>query len=284
MKGMPTTLNPICAPKGVEVFSKEQAQELFGFYLDTLKETNFDFFVFIPKGVQVDESLKFRFPANLHVYVSKNASLQVEIQPISSGEYTFDAFLEEGANLKRTYIAQDLETIILKSRYALHDFSQLHHISYTESVEKTQESIVASIVGQQADANLIGGWELSDRQTIDVKVLVEHKKGHSRSNQLFKGVVQQSAKSMFEGSIYVEKGAHKTESYQKNNNVVFDQAQAKTSPGIQVYHDDVKASHGATIAKPSKEDLFYLVSRGIDENRAKTLLKEAFLGEIKSMF
>lgn len=94
-------------------------------------------------------------------------------------------------------------------------------------------------------------------------------------------MVRESARSSFEGSIYVAKGADKTESFQKNSNVVFDHAQAKTSPGIQVFHDDVKASHGATVAKPSKEDQFYLLSRGFSEERAKEILIDSFLGEIK---
>ncbi len=238
-------------------------------------------FLFVPKGFKAEFFVSQ--PVALEVYLSKGSSLELKIAPEVDGAYNLVAYLEEDASLKRRYKGCKKSAMTLESRYTLKKGARLFHHSWTEAVDKTEEKIVATIEGEGVEVDLIGGWHLTDREMIHVNALVEHKAAYARSNQLFKGVIEESAFSSFEGSIYVAKGAHKTESFQRNNNCVFGAAQAKTAPGIQVFHDDVKASHGATIAKPSKEDLFYLVSRGISEERAKKLLIEAFLNEVRAL-
>jgi Fe-S cluster assembly protein SufD len=277
---MKAALNTNLIPLGLEFLSIEAAKKMFPLFFEG-RESDAEGFLFVPKNFSSKELLRISEPSKYEIYLSKGSELSWVVQPIQEGAFELRAYLEEGASIKRASIVEQKGAIQLKTHYIVKKSARVLHIGWVEAVGKTQETIVATIEGEGAEVDLRGGWHLCERETIGVNVLVEHKSPYARSNQLFKGVVLESARSSFEGSIYVAKGAHKTESFQKNNNVVFDQAQAKTSPGIQVYHDDVKASHGATVAKPSKEDEFYLLSRGFDQQRAKELLIESFLGEIK---
>ena len=267
-------------PQKVECFTMVEARSIFFDFFEN-HESEADYFVFFPKNFVSSEPVTIFLPGKYEIYCSKGVDASVVFEPTSAGCYSVRAHIEENASLKRLFVANQKGQIELSSEYILKKNGCLTHVSWIEAVQQTTESIKATILGEGAQADLIGGWHLTERETIRTQVLVEHRAPYARSNQLFKGVVEESARSWFEGSIYVAQGAHKTESFQKNNNVVFGRAQAKTLPGIQVYHDDVKASHGATIAKPSKEDLFYLLSRGINEDRAKEILIDSFLGEIK---
>lgn len=268
-------------PQGLEILCIEEAVKQFPLFFEG-KSNEADGFLFVPKNFRSKESIRITEPGKYEVYLSKGAELTWVVHPSRDGAFALKAFLEEGALLKRSTIVQKKGVIDLKTHYTAKNGARVIHVGWVEAVGKTLESVTASIEGEGAEVDLRGGWHLCERETFALSVLVEHKAPLARSNQLFKGVVRESARSSFEGSIYVSKGAHKTESFQKNNNIVFDHAQAKTSPGIQVFHDDVKASHGATVSKPSKEDQFYLLSRGFNEQRAKDMLIDAFLGEIKS--
>lgn len=268
-------------PEGLESHPFAEAVQLFPLYFKN-REVEAAEFIFVPKQFCSKEVVKIALPGKYEFYLSKNAELCCLVIPDCEGEFEIRAYLEEGASFQRATVSNKKTKLVFKSRYTAKKSAKILHAGWTQEVDKTEESIVATIEGEGAEVDLLGGWHLCDRETIKVDVLVEHKASYARSNQLFKGVVEESARSSFEGSIFVAKGAHKTESFQKNNNIVFDQAQARTSPGIQVFHYDVKATHGATIAKPSKEDQFYLLSRGFSESRAKALLIESFLGEIRN--
>ncbi len=267
-------------PKGLEIFSLKEAKELFPLFFEG-EPREVDGFLFVPKNFSSDETVRITEPGKYEVYLSKGAQLNWIFHPSREGAFELKAYLEDQAFLQRATAVEKKGIIELKTHYTVKKGARVLHVGWVEAVGKLVETVTASIEGERAEVDLRGGWHLCERETIGVSVLVEHKAPHARSNQLFKGVVKESARSSFEGSIYVAKGADKTESFQKNNNIVFDHAQAKTSPGIQVFHDDVKASHGATVARPSKEDQFYLTLRGFSQERAKEILIDSFLGEIK---
>ncbi len=112
-------------------------------------------------------------------------------------------------------------------------------------------------------------------------MLGEHLAPHCTSMQRYKGVLTGKAKSYFQGKIYVQKEAQKTESYQRNNNLLLsDQAEASSRPNLEIFADDVKASHGATVGKLEDEPLFYMKSRGISESDAKIFLVKGFCQEV----
>jgi Fe-S cluster assembly protein SufD len=110
---------------------------------------------------------------------------------------------------------------------------------------------------------------------------MEHAKPHCVSNELFKGVLDGKGESIFNGHILVAQDAQKTNAYQTNRNVILsDDADAFAKPFLEIYADDVRCSHGATIGQLDENALFYLRSRGLTLEKARSFLIHAFVGEV----
>ena len=135
--------------------------------------------------------------------------------------------------------------------------------------------------GEGAEASLAGGALLRGRQHADNTTEADHTVPHTNSNQVFRNVLDESAHSVFQGGVIVRQDAQKTDSSQSNRNLLLSQgAQADTKPELQIFADDVKCAHGATVGDLDKDALFYLQSRGIPTDEATALLIEAFIAEI----
>lgn len=130
--------------------------------------------------------------------------------------------------------------------------------------------------------NITTGLYLTDKgQHIDNYVYMDHAYPNCTSNQLFKGVLDDFATGVFNGKVMVRKDAQKTKAFQANNNILLtDDADIKTKPQLEIYADDVKCSHGATVGQLDQDALFYLRSRGIPKKEAKLLLMYAFAHDI----
>jgi Fe-S cluster assembly protein SufD len=128
---------------------------------------------------------------------------------------------------------------------------------------------------------LINGLFIGNgKQHLDNYMLVEHVKPHSESRQFYNGILDGQAHGVFHGRIIVHKDAQKTDAKQTNRNLLLsDDAQIDTKPQLEIYADDVKCTHGATIGQIEENALFYLRSRGIDEASARKLLLLAFANE-----
>ena len=138
-----------------------------------------------------------------------------------------------------------------------------------------------ALSGENADASIQGIWRLKNKQQAHVQVLMKHEAPFCRSMQKFKGVLDDLSLSSFEGKIFVTQEAQKTEAYQLNNNLILGEyAVANSKPNLEIFADDVKASHGCTVSQLDKEQIFYLKSRGIPESQAKDLLVQGFIGEL----
>jgi Fe-S cluster assembly protein SufD len=135
--------------------------------------------------------------------------------------------------------------------------------------------------GEGAESHSYGLY-LSDKfQHVDNYVNVDHAFPHCTSNQLFKGVLDDMATGAFNGRIYVHKNAQGTIAYQKNNNILLtDDAKMDTKPQLEIYADDVKCSHGATVGQLDDDALFYLQSRGINKREARLMLMFGFAHEV----
>jgi Fe-S cluster assembly protein SufD len=137
--------------------------------------------------------------------------------------------------------------------------------------------------GEHCETNLNGLFLCDDNQHVANYVLVDHASPHGVSNQLFKGILDGNATGAFNGKIMVRKDAQKIQAYQKNNNLLLSSAaRMNTKPHLEIYADDVKCSHGATVGQLDSEAMFYLRSRGIGEKEARHLLMYAFANEIVS--
>ncbi|HTZ74537.1 MAG TPA: Fe-S cluster assembly protein SufD [Candidatus Aquilonibacter sp.] len=134
--------------------------------------------------------------------------------------------------------------------------------------------------GEGGDCLINGLFAGTGRQHLDNYMLVEHVKPHCGSRQFYNGILGGHAHGVFHGRIIVHKDAQKTDAKQTNRNLLLsDGAQIDTKPQLEIYADDVKCTHGATIGQIEENSLFYLRSRGIDEASARQLLLLAFASE-----
>lgn len=131
--------------------------------------------------------------------------------------------------------------------------------------------------GEHCETNMYGLYLLDNDQHIDNQTEVDHKKPNSYSNELYKGIMAGNSTAIFNGKIFVRQDAQQTNAFQSNKNILLsDEASVNTKPQLEIWADDVKCSHGATIGRLDAEQLFYLRSRGIGEKEAKSLLLYAF--------
>lgn len=136
------------------------------------------------------------------------------------------------------------------------------------------------LAGEGGECLINGLFVGSGRQHLDNYMYVEHASPHSSSRQFYNGILDGAAHGVFHGRIVVHKNAQKTDAKQTNRNLLrSDDAQIDTKPQLEIYADDVKCTHGATIGQIEENVLFYLRSRGIDEVSARRLLLAAFANE-----
>lgn len=145
----------------------------------------------------------------------------------------------------------------------------------------TRNDIRVSMDGEGADCRISGMAVVDGQQTADNSAAVEHNAPRCHSDQIFKYVVDGEARGSFEGIIKVAEGAHHTEAYQNNRNVLASaDARMHTQPQLEIYCDDVKCSHGAATGQIDARALFYMRSRGIPEAEARTMLMQAFMADV----
>lgn len=134
---------------------------------------------------------------------------------------------------------------------------------------------------ENCTGNIYGLYLTEDNQHVDNHTLIDHAKPHCQSNELYKGVLNDSSRGVFNGKVYVRKDAQKTNAYQSNKAILLtDKATIDTKPQLEIYADDVKCSHGAAIGQLDYDAVFYLRSRGISEEMARTVLIRAFADDI----
>lgn len=136
------------------------------------------------------------------------------------------------------------------------------------------------LAGEGGECLINGLFLGEDKQHLDNYMLVDHASPHCSSHQFYNGILSGRAHGVFHGLILVRKDAQKTDAKQTNRNLLLnDEAQIDTKPQLEIYADDVKCTHGATIGQLDEKALYYLRSRGIDEAKARELLLFAFAGE-----
>jgi len=147
----------------------------------------------------------------------------------------------------------------------------------------THNKIRIDLEGENAKAGIYGLSILSQNQLIDNSVLINHYVPNCTSSEFYKCILSDSAKSVFKCISYVHKGAGKTKAYQQNNNLLLSKsAEAISQPLLEIFADDVKCSHGVTYGKIDEKGLFYLISRGINPEKAQQILLQAYTHEITS--
>lgn len=159
--------------------------------------------------------------------------------------------------------------------------SSLKTVSITNGCQTARFDYRVTLAGENAESFLNGLWMLSEKKEAHTHVLMDHRAPSCQSLQFFKGALADFSRSSFEGKIYVHREAQKTQAFQLNNNLLLsDRANADSKPNLEIFADDVKASHGATVGQLDAEQLFYLKTRGISGEEAKKLLVLGYCQEI----
>ena len=145
----------------------------------------------------------------------------------------------------------------------------------------TRNDLNVVLGGEGADASLDGIFVVSGEQLVDNHTRIEHAAPHCGSREIYKGILDGRSRGVFRGRIVVHPGAQKTDSVQTNNNLLLsDRALVNTKPQLEIYADEVKCTHGATIGQLDHEALFYMRSRGIDEDMARSILTYGFAEDV----
>ena len=156
---------------------------------------------------------------------------------------------------------------------------RLFNVTLGGKFSKTR--VEASLAGEGANAELKALYFASGEQFFDFHTLQDHRVGNTRSDLLFKGALQDVARTVYAGLIRIEKHAARSDAYQANRNLVLsDKAKATSIPMLEIDNNDVRCTHGATVGPVDPEHLFYLRSRGIPEVTAKRMLIQGFFGDV----
>lgn len=147
--------------------------------------------------------------------------------------------------------------------------------------ESRDVSLEFDLIGPGAELSLNGLYLCGAEERVNIHVVVRHLSPGCNSRQLFKGFAGGTSKVSFDGLIVVSEDAQKTEAYQENHSILLSEtAVVETSPQLEIYADDVKCSHGATVGRLDEQALFYLRSRGIPENEARMLQMISFIAPV----
>jgi Fe-S cluster assembly protein SufD len=144
-----------------------------------------------------------------------------------------------------------------------------------------RNNISTEHMGPGINTYYYGAYLGMDNQHIDNQTFIDHAVPHCESNELYKGILSDKARGVFNGKVLVRQDAQKTNAYQQNASLVLsDTAVMDAKPQLEIFADDVKCSHGATIGQLDNESIFYLKSRGLSDEGAKNLLQKAFIGDV----
>lgn len=198
-------------------------------------------------------------------------SLQIEIGDGASLDY----YKMENIN--------DFSSVSTQVCFEMGKESKLTTFGLSLNGKLIRNKIIVNFNEEHSVADLNGLYLMDKQQEAETEINVYHRKPNCSSNQLFKGILDDVAKSSFVGHVFVDYGANGTVALQNNKNMLLtDKAKVNTRPFLEIYNDDVKCSHGATVGQLNPEALFYLRTRCISERSARMLLMYAFCEDVLS--
>ena len=250
----------------------------------------------VPAGTVVDGFIHLLFigrgdgiwshPRNV-VTVGANAQVTVVETYVGSGKYFTNAVTEivagEGSVVDHYRVVCDSLDAFHYGHVAVQQErgSNVTSRSILIGGSMVRSEVTVALAGEGAAVTLDGLFAGTGTQHHDNRTVVDHIKPHCESTQLYKGVLDQNARGIFDGRIIVRPDAQKTNSRQTNRNLLLSESAVVDSrPNLEIHNDDVKCSHGSTIGQIDEESLFYLRSRGIDAEEARSLLVYAFASEM----
>ena len=224
-------------------------------------------FIYIEEGADV-KIISCDHTLNLNAYLS-NAVTEIFAGPNSSLQYyALQNQHNNTTSLNAVFIHQEKNSKVTTLNSSLHGGLIRNNLKFI-------------LDGENAEAHLFGMAFIDKKQHVDNFTQVIHAKPHCMSNQVYKNVLDDASTGAFSGRIHVVRDAQKTNAFQRSNNLLLtDTATMQAKPQLIIDADDVKCSHGATVGQIDEEALFYLRTRGIDENKARLMMMNAFAHEV----
>lgn len=191
--------------------------------------------------------------------------------------------IKENAQLEYYKIQNDQGNSYQVANTLIHqeNSSKVNTFTLTLNGQLVRNNFGITIDGEKCESHFYGLYLLNGNTIADNHTVVDHKKPNSFSNEMYKGIMDDSSKGVFNGKIFVRPHAQKTNAFQSNRNILISEtATINTKPQLEIWADDVKCSHGCTTGQLDEEAVFYLQSRGISQSTAKAMLLYAFAGEV----
>lgn len=281
-------------------------------YLDGVLAQQLSDLHLLPKELIVENGLDLRLTKNtavkqpLHrIFVqTKLTTLSLRVQAEEGSELTLiDEYISADAVNYATHVS--MEVVAHKNARIYHhkiqneDHSVTHlshmhikqakdsdvrHFSFTQGGQKSREDVKVEQSEPGSHCQLYGLYQLSrDNQQLDHNLCVDHLAQQGHSKMLYKGILDKKSRASFTGKVHVHANAQKINAYQANHHILLsDYAEAVSKPELEIYADDIKCTHGSTAGQLDQEALFFLRSRGIDDQTAKRMLLNAFAEEVIS--
>lgn len=286
-------------PELVNSFYQKEEHDLDGFSHLNNAFWSDGVFIYIPENVKLEKPIQI---VNIYnpeknslvniknlIVLGKNSSLKlihcddsVNHQKTLSN-VTTEVYINENSDIQY-YKLQNINndtTLINRIFFEQNAHSSLNFNQISLNGGILRNDVFNKLSGSYATAELSGLYLMDKSQHIDNHIHLTHAASHCTSNQRFKGILDDYASAVFNGYVLVEKGSQKTEAMQNCRNILLtDKAKVETKPFLEIYADDVKCGHGASVGQLDNEAMFYLRSRGISVESAKILLMYAFASEV----
>jgi Fe-S cluster assembly protein SufD len=255
-------------------------------------------FLWIPKNVKLARPLQITFLANaengasfprLLVVAEENSSATLieSFASVNGGKYFTNAIaeivLKDGSQLDHYRIQRESKNAYHVSTTAaeLGRASRYDTTSINLGAQLSRHDVSVVLDHEGAETAVDGLYMVGSDQHMDTHSVIDHKEPHCTSHQLYKGILDGNGRAVFNGKVFVRKGAQKTDAMQTNKNLLLsEKARVDTKPQLEIYADDVKCAHGAAVGQIDPEQLFYLETRGIGSELGRSLLTYGFAEEV----
>lgn len=220
------------------------------------------------------------------IEIEKGASATLIETHVGEGVYLSNSVTEirvgEGARLDRIKVELESSDSIHLSHahFTLSKNTVLNDFTLTSGAKTNRQNGTVEFKGQGTDAKVSGAFMLGGKQHADTRLMIDHQVPRCTSRELFKCVMDDHARGIFQGKVVVQRNAQKTDGKQSSHALLLSEtAEFDAKPELEIFADDVICGHGATSGDLNHDHLFYLMSRGISAAEAKSLLIAAFVGE-----
>jgi Fe-S cluster assembly protein SufD len=259
-------------------------------------------FIHVPDNQVVEHPVVLRFisdarqenvgsqPRNI-IIVGENAQVKVAEAFRTLGDQrsftnsVTEIYVARSANVEYYKVQNESENAyhVGTTQVRMRDNSHFYAGTVTLNGKFTRNNLNIALDGEHCDAHMYGLYFPDGTQHVDNHTVADHRKPNSESNELYKGILRDKSKGVFNGKIFVREDAQKTNAFQSCKNIVLStEASMNTKPQLEIFADDVKCSHGTTTGQIDEEALFYMRSRGISKNEAMSLLMYAFCADVIS--